>query len=223
MIERLRAGDEDAQTEAEANRISADRATRIQQLKIDSREEVLQDLMEREVRRYAAKTGVDLQPGEAATAAREVRTASPDEVKDTIASHLKAIAGRSDALPIRDPELAIGYTPKPTPGMEKLRAEAQGAGVDMAARAVNKGADPEVTRIDSDVANNKAATPKMEGIDDKDAAEVSALLADKKSEYDGLVASKQLAEHPSVADTGKAEAERGIAAEAYAKACAFGG
>ena len=216
-IERLRAGDVDAQAQAADNRNSSDRSTRIKQLTLDSREQVLQALMEKEVRRYAYRTGVDLRPGEAETAAREIRTAGPGEIQDTIASHLNAIAKRSDAFPVRDAVARLGDP------VANLRREAQGAAIDMATRAQNP-TDPELAVTQQAAAQTIATAPKMEGIDvDKDTAEWTQRAADRKAEYDGMVQAGALAEHPTLADAGKAEAERGLAAEAYAKTCAFGG
>lgn len=217
FIERLRSGDMDAQEQAEANRQSSDRATRIQQLKLDSREDVLQALMEKEVRRYAYKIGVPLRVGEAETAAHEIRTASPDEVQDTIAAHLNALGKDSPKPAVRDALAA--QASNPTAG---LRREAQGAAADMATRAQNV-TDPELVQAQRANAATIAQAPKVEGEVSKDTAEATQMAADRKAEYDGMVQAGAIVEHPTLAEAGKVEAEYGKAAEAYAKACAFGG
>lgn len=94
---------------------------------------------------------------------------------------------------------------------------------DMASRAQNP-TDPELVRTQRAAAQTIDTAPKLEGIDtSKDTAEASAMLADKKAEYDGLVASGELAEHPSLADEGKEHEDYGKAVDAYGKTCAFGG
>lgn len=219
----LRASEAKEQAAAEAARASSDRATRIQQAKLDSQEEVLQAMMEKEVRAYAYNSGVTLEPGEAAAAAREIRMAQPREVRDTIAAHLAAIAKRSDAFPVRDALAAPRLNTMLTPGIAALRAEAQGAARDMASRAMNP-TDPELAQTQRAAAQAIDTAPKLEGIEtSKDTAEASAMLADKKAEYDGLVSSGVLAEHPSLADEGKVHEDYGKAVDAYGKTCAFGG
>ena len=215
FIERLRAGEADAIEQANANRASADRATRIKQLTLDSREDVLQSLMEKEVRRYAAKVGVGLKPGEAETAAREVRTAGPGEVQDTIAAHLNAIARNSDAFPVRDSLARLSDT------TGALRREALGAATDMAARIQNPG-DPELDRAHEALARTAAAAPKLEGDVSKDTTEAMQSAADRKAEYDDLVASGQAHELPSLEAAGKDYDEFAKGIETFAKTCGYG-
>ena len=218
----LRASEAREQAAADARRNSSDRSTRIQQARLDSQEEVLQAMMEKEVRAYAYNSGVTLEPGEAATAAREIRTAQPGEVRDTIAGHIAAIAKRSDAFPVRDALAAPRLNTTPTPGLATLRREAQGAATDMAARALNP-TDPELDRTTRNGANLIATQPKLEGIDvAKDSTEAGQMVADVKAAYDAAVARGDIAEHPSLADAGKDELARGDAEKAYLAACGFG-
>lgn len=218
----LRATEAREQAEAEAKRNSADRATRIQQAKLDSQEEILQAMMEKEVRAYAYNSGVTLEPGEAATAAREIRTAQPGEVRDTIAAHIAAIAQRSDAGDVRAALAAPRLNTTPTPGLATLRREAQGAAADMATRALHP-VDPELDRTQRNGANLVATQPRLEGIDvAKDSTEVGQMVADVKSAYDAAVARGDIAEHPSLADAGKDELAQGDAEKAYLAVCGFG-
>jgi len=221
MIERLHAQDAEAMAEAEANRTSADRATRIKQLRLDSREEVLQSLMEQQVRRYAAKMGVALEPGEAQTAAREIRTAGSGDQADVIAAHLNAIAKRSDAFPVRDALAAPRQPVVQTPSMLKLRQEAAGAATDMAKRIQNP-TNPELTQAQETQAQTAARTPKLEGDVSKITAETQQAAADRKAEYDALVKSGQAPELPSLEKAGNDYEEFAKGIEAYAKTCGFG-
>lgn len=214
-IIRLRQQEAQEQAAADAARRSSDRATRIAQLKLDSREMVLQNLMEKQVRTYAYRMGVDLQPGEAATIAREIRTAQPGEVQDTIAAHLNAVGRRSDAPPVRDALSTIAPPPATNGPIAALRTEARGAARDMATRAMNA-TNPELERADRVAEAMIATAPKLEGELSKDLAEVNTMLADVKGRYMEGVSSGTIAEHPSLADAGKEELDHGNAQSAYA-------
>ena len=171
--------------------------------------------MEKEVRRYAAKVGVGLKPGEAETAAREVRTAGPGEVQDTIATHLNAIARNSDAFPVRD------SLDRAAVATRALRREAAGAAADMAARVQNPG-DPELDRAHEALARTAAAAPKLEGDVAKDTTEAMQSAADRKAEYDSLVAAGQAHELPSLEAAGKDYDEFAKGIETFAKTCGYG-
>lgn len=175
---KLRAQETAAQAEAQANRTSQERATRIAQAKIDSREQVVQSLMEREVRRYAGRVGATIDPAEVASIAREVRTAQPAEVGDIISNHLQSISERGTKT--ADVGAAPPATTTPT---GTLRAEAQGAAVEMAQRRSNPTPDQDVVR--SQKANDASvkAAPKLGGDPSRDLAEVEKMLADKEAEY----------------------------------------
>lgn len=206
---------------AQTARASSDRTTRIRQFQLDGTEAATQGMMEKEVRRYAAKTadanGSSLEPAEVTRIAREIRTAGNGEVQDTIAYHLNTLARRSEAFPVRESLDRVATA------TASLRAEAQGAARDMASRAMNP-TDPELAQTQRAAAQTIDTAPKLEGIEaSKDTAEASAMLADKKAEYDGLVSSGALAEHPSLADEGKVHEDYGKAVDAYGKTCAFGG
>ena len=205
---------------AQAARASSDRATRIRQFQLDGTEAATQGMMEKEVRRYAAKTadanGTPLEPAEVTRIAKEIRTAGNGEVQDTIAHHLNTVARRSDAFPVRESlDRAAAAT-------ANLRLEAQGAAADMATRALAP-ADPELDRTQRNGANLVATQPKLEGIDvAKDSTEAGQMVADVKSAYDAAVARGDIAEHPSLADAGKDELARGDAEKAYLATCGFG-
>lgn len=208
------ARDATAQADAQAARVSADRTTRIQQARVDSRENMLQSLMEREVRKYADRIGVGtLEPGEAATIAREIRTAQPGEVRDTIASHLNALARRTSRPDVRGAinEMAPSGTP-----IKSLRAEANGAARDMATKRMNPTADPDIAATEkaNDAAISRA--PKLDEIADKDAAEVDKMLANKKADYDALAKFTESEEPASL--THALEAADNIEKEAKAAA-----
>lgn len=209
----LRTVDAQAQAEAQANRMSADRSLRISQARTDSREAVLQAMMEREVRQYAGKVGTALEPGEAARIASEIRTAQPAEVQDTIASHLNALAGRSKRADI---QAATASRPvAPTTGT--LRAEAQGAAREMAERRMNPTPDPEVVRAEKATAASIERAPKFEGEPARDLAEVEKMVADRKADYDAEVASGRMREHPTVETAGEGIEEEAKAGADYAR------
>lgn len=212
QLGQLRAENEARFAEAEANRKSDLRSQRVEQALTDSRESTLQGLMEREVRQYAGRASVTLEPGEAATIAREIRTAQPGEAKDIIANHLNALAARSDRPDIQ----AASAGPRLSTDTTTLRAEAQGAARDMATRAMNPIPDPAIAAATKENARVIASAPKLEGVADKDLAEVNAMLTTHKAAYDAEVASGRMAEHPSIADAGKDIADRGNAEASYA-------
>ena len=204
---------------AQAARTSSDRATRIRQLQLDGTEAATQAAMEKEIRRYAYKTadaaGTPLAPGEAATIAREIRTAGPGEVRDIIANHLNALARRSDAFPVRD------SLDRAAVATRALRREALGAATDMAARIQNPG-DPELDRAHEALARTAAAAPKLEGDVAKETTEAMQSAADRKAEYDDLVASGQAHELPSLEAAGKDYDEFAKGIETFAKTCGYG-
>lgn len=122
--------------------------------------------------------------------------------------------------PVSDLEIARNESQRQ--GLLTAAARAEQSAADMATRATSV-TDPELVRAQRINANTIATAPKLEGVMSRDHAEATAMLADKKAEYDGLVASGALNEHPSLADAGKDHEDYGKAIDAYAKTCAFGG
>lgn len=217
----LRAKETTEQAAADTARASADRSTRIGQAKIDSRESTLQSLMERQVRQYAGKINVDLQPGEAASIAKDVRTAQPGEVHDIIADHLNRLAGRSDRTDVAPMTAERGNAPPansvPTTQAASgpLRAEADGAARDMAARRMNP-TDDEASNAER---LNKSAidtAPKYEGVPADDLAEVQNQVADMKAEHDAEIAAGRMQESEAVKNAGKDFDDEAKASGAYA-------
>lgn len=179
---------------ADAARASSTRSERIAQAKQDSQESVLQNLMEREVRKYAANIGTELGDGEAATIAREIRTAQPGEAQDIINDHLNTLAKRSTKPDVANAPQAIGNAP-----VDTLRAEAQGAADDMAQRARAPAPDP--TRPDAEA--NKALVekaPQVPAETDKALAEATQTANDLRQQVQTEIDAGRM--HP---DTGKGD------------------
>lgn len=168
-----------AQSDALAaqQRASADRATRISQARQDARTAVVQGLMEREVRKFAGRTGVTLEPGEATQIASEIRTAQPAEVSDTIAAHLNALAQRSTSDEIRT---AAERQPSPLAG---LRAEAAGAARDMAQRAIAPVPSTGELRTRRANADTMATAPEVPAGTDQQTAEAQKLFQDAQQRF----------------------------------------
>ena len=83
--------------------------------------------------------------------------------------------------------------------------------------------DPELAPAQRVAATAAETAPVLEGVADKDAAEVAQMVADHKALYDGMVQGGQITEHPSLAEAGQDELAMGKAHAAYAAVCNFGG
>lgn len=98
--------------------------------------------------------------------------------------------------------------------------KAQQSARDMAQRAMNP-TDPELTRTSRINDNTTETAPELEGIADKDHAEVMKMVADKRAEYDMHVANGRIVESPTAGEAGQEELAAGKAKAAYA-ACGVG-
>ena len=196
QLEMLKARAAQEEAAAQAARTSADRSERISQARVDSREAVLQNLMERDVRQFAAKMGATLDQGEAATIAREIRTAQPGEAADIIANHLNAVAKKGGKTLAED----IMNPPHSRPDVTQLRGEATGAAQDMAKRAMNPTPDPAFVRNER---VNKAAidsAPKLTGDVAKDTAEVTKLVQEATQQLQREIAAGRIVETQEMRD-----------------------
>lgn len=175
-LERLRAQDAAAQTEAAARRDSADRGSRIQQALIDSRQDVTQALAERTVRQFSRRIGVFLDPGEVSTFAREILGAQPAEASDVIANALNSIAGRSVRADVRAATEAAPAA-RISGGRGALDGEAAGAARDLVDAARRPAGDPEDAAASRQAQDaGAAAKPVTDGVPDERMAEMESFV-----------------------------------------------
>lgn len=104
--------------------------------------------------------------------------------------------------------------------MDLTAARARQSARDMAQRAMNP-TDPELTRTSRINDNTTETAPELEGVADKDHAEVMKMVADKRAEYDVHVANGRIVESPTAGEAGQEELAAGKAKAAYA-ACGVG-
>lgn len=190
---RERAAREDAAMAQQ--RAAADRATATGQLLTESRSASVQNLMEREVRRFAYKAGVELEPGEARAIAAEVRTAQSGEVSDVIAAHLNALAQRSSKEDIR----TAAAQPPMASGAQGLRDRANEAAKTLARDAMNPPEAPGQAQAARATKELLREAPVVDPATEKQIAEVSKLYTDAKAEYDATIAA-QKAMNPGAAE-----------------------
>lgn len=211
------------QAQAQNARDSSNRSDRISQAKQDSQEAVLQNLMEREVRKYAANIGTTLEGGEAATIAKEIRTAQPAEAQEIIQGHLATLAKRSGKSALAD---TIMNPPGSRP-TGPLTAEAQAAARSMAQRTT---ADKPVSEaVQSDARLNRAtveSAPKIEAKVSDQLNEATKMVQDAHNQLQAELKSGRIMETQAMRDAMlKADEHENIgkAAAGYAQCLAARG
>lgn len=164
---KLRAVDDAATAEEAGQRRTADREARIEQDRTDSRERLIQSMMEKELRRFAHATGAALSPAEVRQLARDIRLSSAAERQQAIDLALQTVAKRGTNEPIL---AAADVIRPPTDG---LKATAKAAADEVAAGARTKPISAEL-RAEQVKAEAIAATaPKVEGDYAKQLAEMT--------------------------------------------------
>ena len=167
-----------------ARRANADSETagnrlwQIEEAKIASRAEILQNLAERTIRRYAAGQGAALEPGEGARMAVDILTA-----KDPQAAMREALAAlnRRAGVPY-----AVAETPLPMPkAMERIGEISQSA--DRAVADAATAIDPKIARTNTEIAETMRTAPKAEGHIEAQLGEVGKLQAD----LDAIIAAER--------------------------------
>jgi hypothetical protein len=179
-LSKMRAADTAASAKEEARRAKLTLAEKIRKTRADSREEVVTRLMEKEIRRFAYQTGVELPQAEVSRIARELASYSKEDFKAAVGLELNAIAKQSPLDEYRAPPKE-GRVP---PNTSALRSQA-----DEAAEAVGRQAT--TPYVDKEIAQAQEANRKL--LDDAVASsgtvegaikEVQTLHDEAKAAYD---------------------------------------
>ena len=151
---------------------------------------------------------------EAALAELDARQAPDTDYRDMLSTSTKRELAPGETW--RDRAVSYVDSTRPDPAVAAQSA------TDMADRALAP-TDPELAPAQRVAATAAETAPVLEGVADKDAAEVAQMVADHKALYDGMVQGGQITEHPSLAEAGQDELAMGKAHAAYAAVCNFGG
>ena len=227
----VQAADAADQAEASDAQAAAAASTSLPLARVRSRQAVTTAMAERSVRRFAGRMEVALEPGEAASFARDLMAAGPAEVSDTINHMLGSIADRSSRP---DVAAALRQSRDATPdigdavatGVQQFRDIGDNAAInlaDSAAKPVEHPEDAPAAAANADAVQRAPAVPP----------EIAAALADAekgaqdmRARVDGEVQAGRLTEADTAelraADTAAELAEGDAKALEAAATCLAG-